>query len=55
MEPLLEEGLVSLVSPCYNVAKYLPRFFDSLLAQSYRRLQIILVDDGSTDDTWEFI
>lgn len=55
MEAVLEEGLVSLISPCYNVAKYLPRFFDSLLQQTYDRLHVILIDDGSTDETWDVI
>lgn len=52
---MFEEGLVSIISPCYNVSGYLPYFFESLLTQSYRKLEIILVNDGSTDDTAEVI
>lgn len=44
-------GLVSVIVPMYNVAPYLERCLTSLVGQSYRRLEIILVDDGSTDGT----
>lgn len=47
--PPEQSGLVSVIVPIYNVAPYLPACLDSILAQRYRNLEIILVDDGSTD------
>lgn len=44
------EELISVVVPIYNVEKYLQKCIDSILAQTYRHLEIILVDDGSPDN-----
>ncbi len=41
--------LISVVVPVYNVEKYLRRCFESIVSQTYTNLEIILVDDGSTD------
>lgn len=43
--------MISVIVPSYNVAPYLQRCVDSLIGQTYSNLEIILVDDGSTDDT----
>ncbi len=47
-----ETPLVSFVVPAYNAAGYVRRAVDSALAQSYTPLEVIVVDDGSTDATW---
>ena len=47
--------VVSVVTPCYNSEKYICAFLQSLLNQTYKELEIILVDDGSADSTAEII
>ena len=44
------DKLVSVIIPVYKVENYLPMCVDSVLNQSYRNLEVILVDDGSPDD-----
>ncbi|MCQ2497392.1 MAG: glycosyltransferase [Lachnospiraceae bacterium] len=43
--------LISIIVPAYNIENYIARCLDSILAQTYTELQIIIVDDGSTDGT----
>lgn len=46
-----EQPLVSIVIPNYNYARYLRAAIDSALAQTYRNVEVVAVDDGSTDDS----
>jgi glycosyltransferase involved in cell wall biosynthesis len=47
--------LVSIVTPWYNHGRFAQEYFEGLLAQTYRNLEILIVDDGSTDDSWPVI
>lgn len=48
-----ENQLISVIVPVYNVEKYLDKCIESIVSQSYTNLEIILVDDGSTDNSGE--
>ena len=43
--------LVSILVPVYNVERYLSRCLDSLVAQTYKDIEIIIINDGSTDNS----
>ena len=51
----MAEDMISVVVPVYNNGPWLPRCLDSLLAQTYENLEIIVVNDGSRDDTKEVL
>lgn len=50
-----EQELISVIIPVYNIKEYLERCVDSVLAQTWGRLEILLVDDGSTDGTEKLV
>lgn len=52
---IMENELVTIIVPVYNSAQYLRRCIDSILAQNYYWLDIILVDDGSEDNSQKII
>lgn len=47
--------LISILAPCYNGANYLPFFFDSVLKQEYKNLEVVLINDGSVDNSEEVV
>jgi glycosyltransferase involved in cell wall biosynthesis len=50
---MIENTTVSIIVPVYNGEKSIEKCINSLLNQTYKNLQIIIVDDGSTDDTYK--
>ena len=50
-----EKDLVSVIVPIYNISRYLIPCIESIIAQSYKHIEIILVDDRSTDDSYEIM
>lgn len=53
ISPTLVPGMLSIVVPVYNVERYLAQCIESLLQQEYVNIQLIIVDDGSPDGSYE--
>lgn len=51
----MTKGLVSIITPCYNGAKYISKTIDSVIAQTYTEWEMIIVDDGSRDNSAQII
>lgn len=51
----MSQPLVSVVMPCHNAAPFVAEAMESMLAQSWRPLELVVVDDASTDGSWEVI
>lgn len=47
----MEDTLLSVIVPVYNGQKYISRCIDSIISQTYKNLEIIIVNDGSNDNT----
>ena len=52
---MLKNDLVSVIMPTFNRCHTLKRAFDSILKQSYRPIEIVIIDDASQDDTKNFV
>lgn len=52
---MTSNSLVSIVIPAYNAAKFLPEVIQSVLNQSYQNWELLVIDDGSTDNTAELV
>ena len=51
----MENPLVSIVTPCFNGEKFIERFLNSILNQTYSNIELILINDGSKDKTEKII
>jgi glycosyltransferase involved in cell wall biosynthesis len=53
IHPEIESGLISVIMPCYNAEAYLEEAVGSVIGQTYPKVELILIDDGSTDRSIE--
>ncbi|MFM7079159.1 MAG: glycosyltransferase family 2 protein [Bacteroidota bacterium] len=51
----MSKPLVTVLMPCYNASKFLNEAMESILNQTYRNLEVLAIDDGSSDNTIEII
>ena len=51
----MNKALISILIPAYNHEKYIQETIQSIIQQSYQNLELIIINDGSNDTTWEKI
>lgn len=51
----MEKDLISVIVPVYNIERYLPKCIDSILNQTYKNIEAIFINDGSTDNSLEIL
>ena len=49
----MQEPLISIIFPMYNVERFVKKSLESVMQQSYQNIEIIIVNDGSTDNSFE--
>ena len=52
---MTEQPLVSVIIPCYNAEKYVEVSVRSIMNQTYKNLEILIIDDCSNDSTYEIL
>lgn len=55
MRKITKSPLVSVIMPVYNAGDFLRESIESILNQTYKRIEFIIIDDASTDDSWKII
>ena len=52
---MTNEPLVTISTPCYNHEKYLPDYFEGIISQTYKNIELIIIDDASKDNSKKII
>ena len=55
MPDIASQGLISVIVPCFNTEKYVLQAIESIFVQSYEAIEVIVVDDGSTDSSAKIV
>jgi glycosyltransferase involved in cell wall biosynthesis len=55
MTPAVHHGLITVIMPCYNAAPYLVQAIGSVMSQSYSHVELIVIDDGSSDESVKLV
>jgi len=51
----MENELISILIPCYNTQNYLGKCLDTVISQTYSNIEIIIINDGSTDKSLDIM